>query len=518
MTYRVTAGFNRRGFLKSTALGALAATLPFGGAQAAPKRGGHLRVGKAHGETTDTLDPGTWGSGFDTPLSFAIHGHLTEVAPDGTLAAELAESWEATPDAKTWRLKIRKGVSFHSGKPLTVEDVIQSINHHRGEDSTSVIGPLVKPIVDVRAEGDDTVVVDLDAGNADFPFTLTDYHMAILPATADGIDWRSGDGCGSYVLKSFKPGVSVELARNPNHWRDNVAWFDTIEMIVLFDQNARTTALTSGDVHAIDRLDLKTVGLMARQPDINISSIAGTQHYTFAMSSNQAPFDNNHVRQALKYAVNREELVEKILFGYGSLGNDVPIGQGQRYFNTELEQRPYDPDKAKWHLKQAGLDSVSVTLSAADAAYTGAVDAAVLYQNSAKAAGIDIKVIREANDGYWADVWRKKPFTTVYWGGRPVEDQMFSTAYACGGAWNDTFFCNDRFEELMIAARAELNNDTRRSMYFEMQQILRDDGGAVIPMFANYVFGTSNKIGLPETMGSNWDMDGERWAERWWFA
>jgi peptide/nickel transport system substrate-binding protein len=289
-------------------------------------------------------------------------------------------------------------------------------------------------------------------------------------------------------------------------------------MIVLFDQNARTTALTSGDVHAIDRLDLKTVGMMARRPDINISSIAGTQHYTFAMSSNQAPFDNNDVRLALKYAVNREELVEKILFGYGSLGNDVPIGQGQRYFNTELEQRQYDPDKAKWHLQQAGMDSLSVTLSAADAAYAGAVDAAVLYQNSAKQAGIDIKVIREANDGYWADVWRKKPFTAVYWGGRPVEDQMFSTAYACGGAWNDTFFCNDRFEELMVAARAELDDDKRRAMYFEMQQIVRDDGGAVIPMFANYVFGTSDKVGLPEVMASNWDMDGERWAERWWFV
>jgi peptide/nickel transport system substrate-binding protein len=518
MTLLNARALNRRGFLKTSAAGALLAAMPITSAKATPKRGGHLRVGKAHGETTDTLDPGTWGSGFDTPMAFAIHGRLTEVAPDGSLIPELAVSWEASADAKIWRFKIRQGVTFHSGKPLAVEDVVNSINHHRGEDSTSVAGPIVTSIQNITTEGTDTVVFELDAGNADFPYILSDYHMTIHPAKGDTIDWESGDGCGSYVLKAFQPGISVLMERNPNHWRDNVAWFDSIEMLVLIDQNARTTALVSGDVDAIDRLDLKTVSLLERKPGINIHSVAGTQHYSFAMSTNVAPFDNNHVRMALKHAINREEMVEKILFGYGSVGNDVPIGPGQRYFNSELAQKAYDPDKAKWHLQQAGMDSLSVNLSAADAAFAGAVDAGVLFQASAKAAGINIDVVREPNDGYWADVWMKKPFSAVYWAGRPVEDQMFSTAYACGGAWNDTFWCNDRFEELMAAARSELNEDTRRQMYYEMQEILSNDGGTIIPMYANAVFATADKIGTPDTLGANWDMDGERWAERWWFA
>ncbi len=189
-------------------------------------------------------------------------------------------------------------------------------------------------------------------------------------------------------------------------------------------------------------------------------SVAGNQHYTFAMSCNKEPFTDVNVRRALKYAVNREELVEKILFGYGSVGNDHPIGRGQRFYNSELAQTEYDPDKAKCYLKEAGLDSLSVDLSAADAAFAGAVDAAVLYQNSAKAAGIDVNVNRVPNDGYWSDVWMKKPFSAVYWGGRPVEDQMFTTAYATGAAWNDTFWSNDRFDELLVAARAELDDAT----------------------------------------------------------
>ncbi len=508
---------DRRGFLKTTAATAIAASLPMSGAFAAPKRGGHLRVGKGHGQTTDTLNPGTWENGFTIGMAHAIHGRLTEVLGDGSLSPELAESWEASPDAKTWRFKIRKGVHFHSGKPLTPEDVVASIGFHRGEASTSAAGPIVAPIEGMSIDGD-TVVFELSGGNADFPFILSDYHLTIHPAKGDSIDWQSADGCGSYILKSHSFGVSIVMERNPNHWRDNVAFFDSIEMLALVDQNARTTALVSGDVDVIDRIDLKTVSLLERNQSLNIHSVAGTQHFTFAMSTNQAPYDDNNVRQALKYAINREEMVEKILFGYGSVGNDIPIGPGQQYYNTDLAQKTYDPDKAKWHLKEAGLDSLSVNLSAADAAFAGAVDAGVLFQASAKDAGIDLQVTREPNDGYWSDVWMKKPFSAVYWSGRPVQDQMFATAYSCGASWNDSFWCHDKFEALMIEARAELDPAKRETMYFEMQDIVSNQGGVIIPMFANYVFATSNKVKTSESFGSNWDMDGERWAERWSFA
>ena len=289
-------------------------------------------------------------------------------------------------------------------------------------------------------------------------------------------------------------------------------------MLAVIDLNARTTSLISGDVHAIDKLDLKTIGLLSRNQDLTIHSVAGNQHYTFAMSCNKDPFTDVNVRRALKHAINREELVEKILFGYGSVGNDHPIGRGQRFFNDQLEQTTYDPDKAKFYMKEAGIDSLSVELSAADAAYPGAVDAAILFQNSAAAAGIDLKVNRVPNDGYWSDIWMKDSFSAVYWGGRAVEDAMFSTAYASGAAWNDTFWENERFNELLVTARAELDEAKRSEMYFEMQAILSDDGGAIIPMFANYVFATGPDVITGDNLSSNWDMDGERWMERWSFA
>jgi len=509
---------NRRRFLQTTgAATVLASGVLSGTAQAAPKRGGVIRVAKGHGQTTDTLNPGTWENGFVIAMAYGYNGYLTGVAPDGSVEPQLAESWEADPEAKIWRFKMRPGITFHSGKDVTAEDVIASINFHLGEDSTSAAKPLLSSIENISADGGD-VVFTLSSGSADFPFTFTDYHLPILPAKDDSIDWRSGDGAGPYKLSNFDPGVSATLARFENDWDSERGFFDGVELLSIVDLNARTTALISGDVHVIDKLDLKTVGLMGRRPELTIHSVAGNQHYTFAMSTNKDPYTDKNVRLALKHAVNRQEMVDKILFGYGAVGNDHPIGQGQQFFNSELEQRTYDPDKAKFHLKEAGMDKLSVALSAADAAFPGAVDAAVLYQQSAANAGIDLEIKRVPNDGYWSDVWMKDPFSAVYWGGRPVEDAMFSTAYAAGAAWNDSFWDNARFNELLLAARAELDTDKRRTMYYEMQAIVNEDGGVIIPMFANYVFATGKDIVVSDSMASNWDMDGERWMERWSFA
>ena len=127
-------------------------------------------------------------------------------------------------------------------------------------------------------------------------------------------------------------------------------------------------------------------------------------------------------------------------------------------------------------------------------------------------------VVREPNDGYWTNVWLKKPFVMCYWAGRPTEDWMFSQVYAKGAAWNDTHWQNERFNQLLLEARAELDTTKRQAMYHEMQQLVRDDGGVIIPMYANYVDARSKKIARGPTIGSNYDLDGWKCIERWWMA
>ncbi len=510
---------SRRELLQgASAMGVAALAGSLGGpAFAAPKRGGRFRVAMGHGATSDSYDPATWDQAFVQVFATARHGYLTEIAADGSLVGEVAESWEASPDATVWTLKLRDGLRYHSGKPVTAADVIASLNHHRGEDSKSAAKPIVAGITDMKADGSN-VVITLDSGNADFPFILSDYHLPIMPSAEGKIDPTSSDGCGGYIVESFEPGVRATMKRNPDYWKPDRAYFDEIEMLVVIDAAARQNALITGEVDVIDQVDRNTVHLLKRARNIKVLATTGTQHYTFAMDTRVAPFNDNNVRLALKYAIDRQELVDKVLNGYGSIGNDHPIGTSNRYHAAELEQHSYDPDKAKHYLKQAGLDSLDVSLSAADAAFGGAVDAAVLYSEKAAAAGININVVREPNDGYWSNVWMKKPWSAVYWGGRPTEDWMFSTAYASGAAWNDSFWEHERFNVLLKQARSELDEAKRRAMYVEMQDIVSNEGGVVIPMFASYVMAHSDKIAHPDQVAANWTMDGFRAVERWWFA
>ncbi len=483
-----------------------------------PKKGGAFRIGTGHGSTTDSLDPATTENGMMTQVNFALHNCLTEVGNDGNIRAELAESWNASDDAKQWTFNLRKGVTFHNGKDVTAEDVIASFNHHRGKDSKSAAKPIVAPIKEMKADGKNTVVFELSDGNADFPFIVSDYHLTIMPAVDGKADWKSGVGAGGYTLKEFNAGVKARFERNPNYWKADHANFDTVELVSIVDVAARINALRSGEVELADRADLKTLHLLKRVPNITVEEKAGTLHYTFPMRTNIAPFDNVDVRLALKYAMNREEILKKVLLGHGALGNDHPISTANRYHASDLAQRAYDPDKAKFHLKKAGMESLKVDLSTADAAFAGAVDAAVLYKEHASKAGIDLNIVREPNDGYWSNVWNKKPFCACYWGGRPTEDWMFSTAYSDTAEWNDTVWKNARFNELLLLARKELDDAKRKVMYAEMQTLIHNDGGTIVPMFANYVWARSNKIAHNEQMAANWDLDGHKAMERWWFA
>jgi len=513
---------DRRDFMRgalATGLSAAAATGLARRAEAAsPSKGGSLTAGLGHGATTDTLDPGVYEAGFLIPLALGMNGYLTEIDTNSAVQPSLAESWEASDDATTWTFKLRKGLEFHNGKSVTPEDVIASVNYHRGEDSKSAGAPLVSDLTDIRADGADIVVFELAAGNADFPAVLSDYHFPIMPSENGMMDWKSGIGCGAYRLDEFKPGVSADLSRFENHWTDAVGHVDQWRLLALLDTNARTTAAVSGDVDVIDKVDVKTAALFGRKPGINLHSVAGTQHYSFPMLTNASPFDNNNVRQAIKWAIDREELVEKILFGYGAIGNDHPIGSGQRFYNSEMEQKSFDPDRARHFLKEAGMQSLDVKLHASDAAFPGAVDACLLIQNSASKCGINVEVVREPNDGYWSDVWRKKPWCASYWAGRPVEDLMFSLAFKSGVSWNESFWSHDRFDKHLVAARAELDPERRRQMYYEMQDIVANQGGVAIPMFASYVFATSDAVGTPEAFASNLDLDGAKFMERWWKA
>jgi peptide/nickel transport system substrate-binding protein len=528
----------RREFMaRVSALGLMAAVSPAllaASAKAAtPKKGGRLRLGLAGSSTTDSLDPATITDAMARCVCWQLRNNLVEVDYQGNPIPELAERWDSSPDAVNWVFKLRKGVEFHNGKTLDAEDVAFSINHHRGKESKSGAKGIVDPIENIKIDDKHTVVFSLKQGNADFPFILGDYHLNIVPSGTKGPEFEKGIGTGGYMLEEWEPAWEPkELAskasskkilrskaftkRNPNYWKEGRAHFDEVETLGIPDIIARMTALNTGQIDAMNRFKLKLIHLVKRVSGIQIINVTGHQHYSIPMLTDREPFNDNDVRLALKYGIDREHVLSEILRGFGTLGNDHPIAPNQKYYASELPQRKYDPDMAKFHMKKAGKLDYPFKLHAADAAFEGAVNTAVLFKEHAAKAGIKIDVVEEPPDGYWNDVWMKKPWVMCYWGGRATADLMFSTTYAEGAAWNDTFWKHERFNKLLKEARAELDEKRRHELYVECQRIVRDEGGVVIPVFANYIEAAHIKVRY-KNMAGDWDMDGARAPERWWF-
>ena len=245
---------SRRQFLaQASALGLAAAVspvlLPKKAKAATPKKGGHFIHAITGGSTSDSLDPATHTSSWNINVELQVRNLLVEVDADFNPIPELAESWESSSDAKKWVIKLRKGVEFHDGKSLDAQDVIESLNHHRGKDSKSAAKPYLDPITSLKADGKHTLVFELATGNADFPFILGDYHLAIFKAGTKGADFDKGIGTGGYILETWEPGVTAIVRRNPNYWKSGRAHFDKVETLHIKDVNARTNALKTGAIH-----------------------------------------------------------------------------------------------------------------------------------------------------------------------------------------------------------------------------------------------------------------------------
>ena len=490
---------------------------------ATPKQGGRLRVGITGGATSDVLDPGQILDAYMINVSMGqVRPNMTKINPDGSVAADLVESWEPSNGAKTWKFNVRQGVEFHNGKTMDSQDIVDSIRHHLGPDSKSGGSGVVSGIESIETDGKNGVVIQLKEGNGDLPILLSDYHLNICPSNGDGtIDWESGVGAGPYSIVEHEPGVRTLTKKFANYWNTgNDSFFDEIETLGIADPTARMSALSTGAVDAINNVPAKTAGRLAKMANVKTLIATGNKQATMPMLCDMEPYTDQNVRNAMKHIVNRQELLDKIFFGYGQLGNDNPVGPANYFRATEeeLPQREYDPEKAKFYLKEAGLNSLSVKFHAADTGFAGSVDAGALMRESAKAAGIDVEVVREPNDGYWSNVWMQKPFSACYWSGRPTEDWIFSQIYYSKADWNDTHWKNADFDRLLVTARAETDEAKRREMYVEMQRIVHTDGGLILPVFLSEIMGYRSNIHVPDVVANNWELDGHLCSRRWWRA
>ena len=484
-------------------------------AQAKPKKGGVLRMGVAGGSASDSLDPMTYADSIPIGMSLMLMNNLVEIGDDGSATGELFESWEVKPGAKDWVFNVRKGITFTSGKTLDADDVIYSINLHRGE-TKSPAKALLADITEIKKLSATQVGITLGNGNVDLPYNLGDYHIMVVP---NGFkDWSKPDGTGAFTLEEFQPGVRATFKRKSgDYWKPNRGNFDAIELRYILDSTARTQALMTGQVDIINRLDPKTAGLVAKNNKVKVARTAGMgNRFAFVAHTDKDPFTNKDLMMALKYGIDRKKIVDNVFSGYAVVGNDHTVGPRMKFYDAKQKQTPYDPDKAKFHLKKANF-SGAIELQVSEGAFNGATDSGQIYQESLAKAGIKLDLKRVSGDGYWDNVWLKQPFCAVYWGNRPTIDNQLTQTFKAGGAWNDTHFNNAEFEKLLVDARVELDQNKRSQMYARMQELIRDNAGMVCFAVQDYLDAHTTKLQGLRPSG-RYDMGDGRIAEKGWFA
>ena len=513
---------SRRDFMQLAALAGL--TVPAANAMLMdsaradePKKGGNFIIGMEGGSASDSLDPRTYADSVMIGASLAICNCLVEFDDKGNPTGELAESWEAKPGAVEWVFNIRQGVKFSNGKALDADDVIYSIGIHRGADTKSPAKGLLEQIKEIKALSPTQVGITLSAGNADFPYILGDYHLIMVPK--DFTDWQNLVGTGAYSLESFEPGVRLVFKNRGDYWKAGRGHFDTVEIRNIQDVAARTSALQSGEVHAANRLDARTVELLKKDANLNIVQTKGTgNRFCFVSRVTDDPFTNADLRTALKYGIDRDAIIKQVYNGYAVPGNDHTLDALNPYYNTNMPQIAYDPDKAAFHFKKAGLAAgTKIELQTSEGAWGTAVDCAQIYQESLKKAGVDLTVNKVSSDGYWDNVWLKVPFCAVYWGRRMSADQSFSTVFMSDADWNDTAWKRPEFDKLITDARVELDEAKRKEMYFKAQEMIATDGGMVCFAITDYLDGYAKTV-MGNTPHPRYDLNDNRIAEKGWFA
>jgi peptide/nickel transport system substrate-binding protein len=497
-------------------LSGLAVPLP-SMAQEKPKKGGTLRMGMAGGSASDSLDPLAEADAIPFMIGYMLYNNLFEVADDGSVHGELVESWDVKPGAADWTLTLRKGVTFTSGKPLDADDVIYSLNLHRGETKSGA-KVLLADVTDIKKISASQVQILMKNGNLDLPFNLCAPSILIVP---NGFkDWKNPNGTGAFTLEDFNPGVRATFKRKPgDFWKPNRGNFDRVEVTYVNDPTARTNALISNQVDVINRVPSRSAALLGKNKNLVISRSSGTgNRYGFAAQTDKGLFSNKDLVLAMKFGIDRKKIVENVFSGYASVGNDHTVGAKMKFYDKSQSLTSYDPDKAAFHFKKSGVSS-PIELMVSDGAFNESLDCGQLYAESLSKAGIKLDLKRVSGDGYWDNVWMKAPFCATYWNNLPTIDIQLSRAFANGAAnsWNETRFDNADFNKLMTAARVEMDEKKRAQMYAECQSIVRLESGLVCFAVADYLDAATTKLkGL--TISGRYDLADLRIPEKGWFA
>ena len=315
-------------------------------------------------------------------------------------------------------------------------------------------------------------------------------------------------------MESFQPGVKSVHSRNKNYWREG-GNLDGFEVTAITDPVARVNALISGDMQMVNQIDPKAFRQVESAKGVTLLSTPAALQMGICCLKNSEPGSSDDFVKGMQYIQDRERIVKRILKGKGSVGNDTPVSPAHgKDFCHELPQRQYDPDKAKFHFKKSGYTEAELAVAPV---MSGIEDACLTAQANCAKIGFNLKLKKVPTDGYWGAVWMKDPLNVVSWNMRPTANSQMAIQFAPGGAWNDTYWNNERMGELLSLSLAETDPAKRHTLFCEMQTLIHEGSGMVIPAFSNINDGIAdNVMGVPKVPLGN--LGAMEWPEFAWLA
>jgi len=473
--------------------------------------GGRLRVAVAVSSTADTMDPARQTVVSDFCRCAMVYDGLTRLDARSRPQFALAEAIESQ-DSRDWSIRLRRGVRFHDGSPLTAADVVYSLNRHLDPAVGSKARIFAQQFASVCADGPDHVRLVLESANSDLPTILGISQFQIV---RDGTrDFRHPVGTGPMRMVEFAPGVRSLAVRWPDYWRRKVR-LGEIELFSISDDSARINALLSGDVDLIHAINPR-IAHHLEHAGFNLLVTRSGGYTNLIARLDRGPTSHPDFVAGLKLLLDRETMRNAIFRGYATIGNDQPIAPTNPYFDPSVPQRAFDPDRARHHFARAGMIGALlpiVTSTAADKSD----DMAVLIQNAGRRAGVRFDIRRVPSDGYWTNSWMKVPLGFGNVNARPTADIIFTQFFASDAPWNESGWKNTRFDSLLRAARGETDEARRKSLYGEMQHLVHDQAGIGIPLFLSSLDAHNPRVKglrpMPQGGLMGFDFAADAWME-----
>jgi peptide/nickel transport system substrate-binding protein len=455
------------------------------------------------------------------PLTVADAGGLVMLAQTGeylnlstqtlSLRPVLAESWTANSAGDVWTFKIRQGVKFHDGKPLTADDVVYTYklqsNPNSSSNALSNFGGVLDPSGVVKVD-DYTVAFHLEAPNGNFPYLTSsdNYNMIIIPNGYNPADWQgSFIGTGPFVLKSYTAKVGASFTRNEQYWGTKALPAET-QFTFYADQTPENLALTSGSIDVVSSFAVSGgEELLAPGAPYNIINLKSSAHRELSMRNDQAPFTDPRVRQAIALTLNRPAIVAALFKGYADVGNDSPFAPVFPSTNTSVAQRKQDIAQAKALLSAAGHPSGFTTQLITE--QLGEIpDFAQIVVQSAKEIGVTIKLTVESSAQYYGKAtfgnsdWLDATMSLVDYGDRSVPNVFLTAplqttnAKTGTGAWNAAHFSNAQYNSLANSYVATVDLSTQRTIAGQIETLLLSQTPVIYGYFYNWLAASAKTV------------------------